>query len=257
MSFQVLLYHGLYADRREIAGKPVREYVPVEEFRAHLLWLKEAGYTLLTLGECRTRAERGDLPPKSVCLTFDDGKTSDLRLAAPVLADLEARATFFIIPGWLGKPNILSADGVKELAGGGFEIGAHSLHHPFLTSLADEALHEEVGAPKSYLEDLLGHPVESFSYPFGDSDRRVRSAVAGAGYRLACGTRRGANDVPSDWLNLNRWGIHESTGVSALSHLMSRRSPSFTERAGALIRRAIGRPRYVRWRTRWARRAGR
>ncbi len=182
MTFQVLLYHGLYADRLEIAGKPAREYVPMEEFRAHILWLKEAGYALLTLRECRTRVERGGLPPRSVCLTFDDGKASDLRLAAPVLADLGARATFFIIPGWLGKPNILTADGVKELSGAGFEIGAHSLNHPFLTSLGDEALRQEVRAPKSYLEDLLGHQVESFSYPFGDSDRRVRSAVAEAGH---------------------------------------------------------------------------
>jgi len=257
VNLQVLLYHGLYRDRAEIAGKPAREYLAVEDFRSQVLWLREAGFTFLPLRECRLRSERADLPPRTVCLTFDDGKASDLHLAAPVLAEQDARATFFIIPGWLGRRNILTADGVRELFDGGFEIGAHSLSHPFLTSLREEELQREIRAPKGYLEDLLGHPVESFSYPFGDSDKRVRNAVASAGYRVACGTQRGVNAGSVDWLNLNRWGIHESTGVPGLARLMSRRAPSIGERAGALVCGALGRERYVRWRARWARRAGR
>jgi len=251
VTFQILLYHGLYRDRQELSGKPTLEYVSEAEFSQHVLCLVENGYRLLSLTTCRDRVELGTLPEKTVCLTFDDGKQSDLHLAAPILHAAGAQATFFVIPGWLGNRNVMAASDIRELAGLGMEIGSHSMSHPFLTELGSEALRGEVEGSKSFLEDLLGRRVQSFAYPYGDLDAPVRAAVEKAGYRVGCGTRRGLNTPGKDWLSLRRWGIRENVGSGRLSRILKRKSPSFGESTAEVIKRAMGMRRYVRWRDRW------
>jgi peptidoglycan/xylan/chitin deacetylase (PgdA/CDA1 family) len=49
-----------------------------------------------------------------------------------------------------------------------FEIGAHTITHPQLTRLPFDIQKNEISGGKEYLENLLGHPVESFSYPYGE-----------------------------------------------------------------------------------------
>jgi len=254
LAIQVLHYHGLYRNRAELVGKPATEYLSEIDFARQVRWLKEAGYALLSLSDCRARVEQGGLPEKTTCLTFDDGKRSDLFLAAPILKGEGARATFFVVPGWFGNPNILVRSEVQELAKYGMEIGSHSMSHSFLTELGPKELEREVLGSKHYLEDLLGQRVESFCYPHGDADRTVREAVEKAGYRIGCLARRGPNTGPVDWLALKRWGIPENTSPEALVKILARTSPSFGESAADLLRRAVGMRRYVRWRDRWVRR---
>ncbi|GAC1661171.1 MAG: hypothetical protein PVS2B1_18870 [Candidatus Dormibacteraceae bacterium] len=49
----------------------------------------------------------------------------------------------------------------------------------------------QVGDSKRYLEQLLGHPVNSFCYPSGKHSPSVASAVAAAGYHDATTTAYG------------------------------------------------------------------
>jgi len=156
----------------------------------------------------------------------------------------------------LDTRNILAASEVKELLGCGMEVGSHSLTHVFMTELDDAALEREATASRLFLEDLLGSPVTSFSYPYGDADARVRRAVARAGYRLACGTRRGRNPDSPDWFFLRRWGIRGSAGVEGLRRILSRKAPSWSQAAGEMVKRAVGMRRFAAWKRRWARRAG-
>ncbi|HEV8374774.1 MAG TPA: polysaccharide deacetylase family protein [Candidatus Polarisedimenticolia bacterium] len=249
-SFQLLLYHGIYGRRSELRGKPARESVSEEDFRRQVRWMMSQGYSILPLGECLRRMEGEGLPPRTVCLTFDDGKKSDLHRVAPILASEGVRGTFFIIPGWLGNPNIMGADEVRSLADLGMEIGSHSQTHPFMTSLTEPGLAAETALSKEFLEELVGKPVECFSYPYGDVDGRVRDAVARAGYRAACGTRRGGNSRGSDWLLLRRWGMHEGTGTDGLRRILELGVPTLLERGVDWAKRTAGLHRYTRWRER-------
>ncbi|GEL16912.1 polysaccharide deacetylase family protein [Pseudonocardia asaccharolytica] len=45
----------------------------------------------------------GRLPPRAVALTFDDGYRDNLALAMPLLRELGLPATFFLVPGFLGR----------------------------------------------------------------------------------------------------------------------------------------------------------
>jgi peptidoglycan/xylan/chitin deacetylase (PgdA/CDA1 family) len=81
---------------------------------------------------------------------------------------------------------------VCELARGGLvEIGAHTATHPVLAAQPLKAQCEELRQSKTWLEDLLGRPVTSFSYPYGGSQHyssETVQAVRELGFARACTT---------------------------------------------------------------------
>jgi peptidoglycan/xylan/chitin deacetylase (PgdA/CDA1 family) len=66
------------------------------------------------------------------------------------------------------------------------EVGAHTVTHPRLPGLSREAQLTEIGAGKEQLEQVLGRPVESFAYPFGEYDGTSVECVRAARLRYAC-----------------------------------------------------------------------
>lgn len=70
-------------------------------------------------------------------------------------------------------------------------IGAHTMSHPSLSQLTDEDVYKEMRGSKNRLEEMLHHPIETFSYPFGslvEADKRVSLIAKEIGYKcaLAC-----------------------------------------------------------------------
>jgi peptidoglycan/xylan/chitin deacetylase (PgdA/CDA1 family) len=117
----------------------------------------------------------------------------------------EAAAGGSAVPEWDG---LMSFEELRALAARGHEVGSHGLRHALLPQCSDAELEEEVAGSRRLLEVRLGAPVESFCYPNGDRDARVRAAVARAGYRLAVGTRWGANPRGAERLDLARLEMH-------------------------------------------------
>jgi len=87
------------------------------------------------------------------------------------------------------------------VASGLIRVGAHTITHPRLSSCTTEEQHHEIHESKSYLEEILGQPVTSFSYPYGTksdyNDVSVQQ-VRKAGYRFAC-----ANNGEILWAGAN------------------------------------------------------
>jgi peptidoglycan/xylan/chitin deacetylase (PgdA/CDA1 family) len=153
-------------------------------------------------------------------LTFDlDGPTSQFNAASRVnsilksLPDaLKESALTEIADGFqIELPQLPPAeyssvtwDQVKEMEGGGIEIGSHTITHPILPNTTDEQLDRELRGSRARLEEVLDHPVALFCYPNGSFDQRVVSAVAKAGYKCAVTTEPGHNDPQSDLLQLRR-----------------------------------------------------
>lgn len=84
-------------------------------------------------------------------------------------------------------------------------VGSHTMYHPTLTTLSDEALRGEVRTSREVLEDRLGREVAFFCYPSGLKDARVRDVVAET-YRAAVSVRPGLVDAESDPYRLPRVG---------------------------------------------------
>jgi len=92
----------------------------------------------------------------------------------------------------------------RDMADAGVEIGSHTSTHPILTRLDDTRLREELGRSRDRIQTALGRQVDTFCYPNGDFDPRVRLEVAGAGYKCAVTTEVGLNNERNDPLTLRR-----------------------------------------------------
>ena len=66
------------------------------------------------------------------------------------------------------------------------EIGAHTIHHPFLTRLAPWRAFSEILLSRLELIKRLKTPIEVFAYPYNDCDATVAGYVRLAGFRAAC-----------------------------------------------------------------------
>ncbi|MDE7245986.1 MAG: polysaccharide deacetylase family protein, partial [Oscillospiraceae bacterium] len=73
-------------------------------FREQMTALKNAGFSSVTLEQVRDYVYDGvPLPEKPVLITIDDGYTSNLTVAAPILEELGYQATVFVIGIYEGE----------------------------------------------------------------------------------------------------------------------------------------------------------
>jgi peptidoglycan/xylan/chitin deacetylase (PgdA/CDA1 family) len=196
------MYHELeLAGRRLCQSDPgyVRYILPVDDFRRQMEWLKNSGWRGLNVTEAM-RFPTG----QSVCITFDDGCETDLIAAAPVLRDVGFNATFFLTAGFLGTPGYLSAEQVRELDGLGFQIGCHSMTHPYLSDLPDSELKREITDAKLQIEGMLGHSIEHFSCPGGRYDQRTLQIARQAGFATVSNSQFYANSSSTNPYELGR-----------------------------------------------------
>jgi peptidoglycan/xylan/chitin deacetylase (PgdA/CDA1 family) len=129
-----------------------------------------------------------------------------VRAALPALERLAVPATVFACSGFAdeGRPlripelaahddaypgelATMTWDGLRDLAGRGIEIGAHTVSHPHLRETSDEQLERELTESKRRIEAELARPCPLLAYPFGEHDARVRAAAARAGFTAAFG----------------------------------------------------------------------
>ncbi len=93
---RILMYHGLTRDR-DIGDWT---QVHVDDFRAQMNYLKSAFHPM-PLGKLVDSLETGDIPPRAVAVTFDDGYKSNYELALPILRELGIPATIFVTSGFV------------------------------------------------------------------------------------------------------------------------------------------------------------
>lgn len=144
----------------------------------------------------------------NICLTFDDGFSSDCDLVLPELQRISATATFFIVTDFLDTPGYLTTAQVKSLSQSGMQIGSHSKSHPNFLELNATERTEELQHSKVILEKITGKEVTSFSFPFGFYDCECVEAVFSVGYSICCTSRHGISSkfdfvVPRNSINAN------------------------------------------------------
>ncbi|SHK33458.1 polysaccharide deacetylase family protein [Thermocrinis minervae] len=201
---KVLTYHSIGIPPKEARLKTL--YVNPKAFERQIWLLKTLGFRFLRLSEVLS----GNFSGKSVLLTFDDAYSDFFENAYPVLKRYNIPAVVFVPVMCVGKFNlwdwkelrvkkpIMSWDQIKMLVEEGFEIGSHTLTHPFLSRIPPEQAAREIEDSKKILEDKLGVEVVSFCYPYGDYNNMVRDMVARAGYRIAFTTKKGSfEDSPN------------------------------------------------------------
>jgi peptidoglycan/xylan/chitin deacetylase (PgdA/CDA1 family) len=222
----ILELHGVASRRYPELAPQSQPSFCADDLRALLAWL-DGRFAFLTPDELLA----GDSP--GVLLTFDDGCANNATVALPILREYGASAVFFVATqhvedpsDWLPATRRVAAaapgteiardlyDGmsVAELREASADplvtIGAHTVHHPFLTRLGDDELADELALSKSFLEEKTGRVVDLFAYPTNDYDRRVALAVRAAGYRAAF--VEDSRDVGMEAYEIPRVGLYSA-----------------------------------------------
>ena len=179
----ILMYHVITAPP---AGTAYPElWTPRERFNATVALLARSGYRGVTIEQVRRAWAGGPgLPPRPIVLTFDDGYLSQYAHAKPTLRAAGWPGVLYLEGKNLG-PGGLTTHQVKSMIAAGWEVGAHTLTHPDLTTVDDATLAREVAGSRALLQRRLGVAVNAFCYPAGRNDARVRAAVRAAGFRTA------------------------------------------------------------------------
>jgi peptidoglycan/xylan/chitin deacetylase (PgdA/CDA1 family) len=196
----ILGYHG-------VARSPLRHDLSrlslnPKRFRAQLELLMDAGFEFVTVAELARLADGGTPPPGYAAISFDDGMRNNLTVALPILQEYGLHATIYVTIGYLGGVSpwigpqgdnrMLSKDEVRDLAAAGWELGAHTMTHPDLSTLGYEACRREIEDSKTALEDIGGVAVETLAYPFGLYGSTAIAATRDSGLLAAVTTGSGS-----------------------------------------------------------------
>jgi peptidoglycan/xylan/chitin deacetylase (PgdA/CDA1 family) len=210
----VLLYHS-------VAGGDGRYTVSPATFEAHADAIKASGRVTLRISELAAglRGER-PLPERAAAVTFDDG-FADNYDAVHSLLGRGLRSTLYVTTGELGARARLTPGRVAQLAHvSGTEVGAHAVRHRYLDELDGRELMDEVTVSKAELENLTGAPVQSFAYPHGAYDGRVRDAVIAAGYRSAAAVKNALAHARDDPFAIARWTVTNDTSALRIAQVL-------------------------------------
>lgn len=188
----VLCYHGVGT----VPGgqDPAGLFISRGLFNHHLDVIEAEGYELVSVAKIWHAIAGGSSGYGLGSVSFDDALVKTAREAIPEMLARGMGCTIFVPTGLMGRPHpdvegelILSAEELRELAGEGVEIGAHSVDHLWLPGMPYEEVLDQMRRSRATLEDLLGKPVTSMAYPYGGFDAQTIRAAAEAGFELACG----------------------------------------------------------------------
>jgi hypothetical protein len=118
----------------------------------------------------------------------------------------------------LGRPGYLalSPKEVQRLAAGGLvEIGSHTVSHPVLSVQPLEDQRHELVESKRQLETILGHPVTTLAYSYGDRSDAGNATAALArevGYQVGCSNFPALVTHHSDNFQLPRFLVRDWDG---------------------------------------------
>lgn len=185
----ILMYHYIeYVDPHDKTRASLT--TPPYTLELQIKTLKEAGYTFLTAGELSNVLDgKKYLPENPIVLTFDDGYRDFYTYAFPILKKYNAKATQYVISGFLGNPNHLLRSQLEEISKDNLiEIGAHTVHHVWLKGQNEKTAFDEIYKSKTDLEKIIGKPVMSFAYPYGAFDLSAIEQTKEAGFSTAVST---------------------------------------------------------------------
>ena len=201
----VIMYHSLVT-----SDSAADQYVcPISRVESDLAWLRDNGYTSVSLAQLVAYADgTGTLPKKPVLLTLDDGYRNNLTLLPTLLEQYDMRAVISVVgeytdiytaSGEDGSPHsCMSWEDLNRAAGvERIELACHSYYFHHLTgrkgcarkdgeSLDDwrAALTADTLAIRQALEEQCGVIPLCYAYPFGQITEGADQVMQQLGFRV-------------------------------------------------------------------------
>lgn len=167
-SCNVLYYHSIPSEHRQAFAKQVEIIVR------------------LTKPVCADAALTPLAGVRHCAVTFDDAFEDVIENAVPELVKRKVPAVIFVTTDVLGEfanwwpesapernRRIATPKQLQELPVEWITVGAHTKTHPRLSRLSEADAKSEILDPRRNLAALLGYMPESFSFPYGDFNRKL------------------------------------------------------------------------------------
>ncbi len=178
----------------------------------------------------------------AIAITFDDGNTSDLKVAAKLLKAYDYPATFFPLVKNIENKKITEKE-LKEIHAMGMEIGSHGVNHPNLKELTRHEQFIELNQSKQVIENIINDEVKLFSLPHGLYNNDTIGAAKEVGYKGIMTSQFGINCDHK--FIYHRWAIRNNTAMTEFENVITgkrfftyRKSVSAKLRTG--LRNVIG-----------------
>ncbi|MEW6715765.1 MAG: polysaccharide deacetylase family protein [Nitrospirota bacterium] len=215
-SIPVVMYHHILPMGGGVAVTP-------EIFKDHLVALQRNGWKTLSGKEFLHLLHSGNIPRKTVLLTFDDGFADNYVYAYPILKRYRMKALLFVATSFIENADIKRTEFVPlphreawELAcserrsevmctwnelremeeSGIFDIQSHGHSHNIPQYINENKLaeiKEDLSAGKKMIEEMLSKDVLHLAWPKGKYDDKAIEIAAGLGFRALYTTDRGHN----------------------------------------------------------------
>lgn len=210
---RVLMYH-MINEHLPDNKKRNKWRVKPKDFETQMAWFSKHKWHSYTISET---VENKKLPPKSFCITFDDGYEDNFTNAFPVLRKYGFKATIYLVPhyeynSWenFEEENfdrLLSQEQIKKMQKSGLiEFGSHTLNHKNLLTISKKEAQKEIEKSKIEVEKIIGQKCKAFAYPYGKYDEVNMQMVQDAGYSSATVVKRGFFEATNPF-EIKRVGI--------------------------------------------------
>jgi peptidoglycan/xylan/chitin deacetylase (PgdA/CDA1 family) len=193
-------------------------------------YLANHGYHVISLHAAVVAIKNhSSLPSRPVVLTFDDGYADFFTEAVPVLQSHGFTATSFVISGRLGRGGFMTPSQVVAADAMGFTIGAHTVDHLALAAQPNARASWEMKRSKRDLEDLLGHPVIDFAYPYGSFNQYDAAQAKAIGFEGAVSTMYGTAHSAGQLFALSRVRIGGGLPLAQFARVVGGPPPTTAE----------------------------
>jgi peptidoglycan/xylan/chitin deacetylase (PgdA/CDA1 family) len=226
----ILYYHyiRINPNPRDLVGFGLS--TPPAAFAVQMQYLADHGFHVISLHEAVVAIkDHRALPSRPVVLTFDDGYADFFTSAVPILRSHGFTATTFVISGRMGLPGFMSPNQVVAADRMGFTVGAHTVDHVALAAQTPARARWEMQQSKLALEQLLGHPVIDFAYPYGSFNGYDMGQVKNMGFETAVSTLFGAVHSAAQLFELSRVRVGGGVPLSTYARLAGGPPPTSAE----------------------------
>ena len=206
--------------------------INIVEFEKQMDYLTSHNYSVISLSELLKGLKTGQLPPKSIVITIDDGYKSTYTLAYPVLRKYNFPATLFLYTNFIEKNNgSLTWKEIREMTSHNIEIGSHTLSHCNLLKYKKNENYEtylarirrEIFLSKEILESKIGGKVKFFAYPYGVYSPMIKNLVIQAGYEGILNANSMNNTLIANPFSLNRQIIFGQSSFNSFIRILNQR----------------------------------
>ncbi|MBQ8005966.1 MAG: polysaccharide deacetylase family protein, partial [Clostridia bacterium] len=245
----VLMYHALTANEDEASDT----VITVTSFEEQIKALAEAGYSAVFFDDLRDYVKNGAaLPEKPIVITFDDGYSSNLELALPVLEKYGQCATTNVIGVSVGKdtykdtgkpmyPHFSLEEARDAFEKGVFDFQSHT--YDMHQNSYDEdprdgmlqkkgereadyisALRLDFSLSSKQLSEGIGNDVFVITYPHGKYTPLTDAVLMESGAEISVTVENGTNEIikglPQSLRGLKRLNMTDAVSGEALLEMI-------------------------------------